>query len=159
MRYALISVLAMAWCCGWCDGAQADPPHSPSLSEVIFIGLRPAGEINQKNYPKAGQPCVRKYMDSIGPRSILWALDIPPSPEKVVLVRRRNLIEQIVSIHGQIVRNEAEAFGYAVPLMMEWEGMSEGPVDEANFVDNWLEKRPGTPIAPFVGISRLLRRL
>lgn len=98
-------------------------------------------------------------MDSIGPRSILWALDIPPSPEKVVLVRRRNLIEQIVSIHGQIVRNEAEAFGYAVPLMMEWEGMSEGPVDEANFVDNWLEKRPGTPIAPFVGISRLLRRL
>jgi hypothetical protein len=94
MRYLLMSVFAMVLSCGWCDSAQADLLHSPSLSEAVLIGLRPAGEINQANYPKAGQSCVRKYLDAIGPRSNLWAFEIPSSPDKAVLVRRRNLIDQ-----------------------------------------------------------------
>jgi len=35
--------------------------------------------------------------------------------------------------------------------------MSEGPVDEANFVDYWLEKRPRTPIAPFLHLFKAHR--
>jgi hypothetical protein len=30
-------------------------------------------------------------------------------------------------------------------------------VDEANFVDNWLSKRPGTPIAPFLYLFKAHR--
>jgi len=157
MRYLLMSVFAMALSCGCCDSVHAEPLHSPSLSETVLIGLRPAGEINQANYPKAGQACARKYLDSIGPGSNLWAFERPSSPDKAVIVRRRNLIEQMVSILGQDVRNEAEAFAFAVPLITEWEGMCEGPVDEANFVDDWLEKRPGTPIAPFLYLFKAHR--
>ena len=155
--YLLMPVFSVVLGCGWCDRAKADPLRSPSLSEVVLIGLRPAGEINQANYPKAGQTCVRKYLDAIAPDSNLWAFEVPSSPDKAVLVRRRNLIEQMVSILGQDVRNAAEAFAYAAPLMTEWEGMSEGPVDEANFVDNWLEKRPRTPIAPFLCLFKAHR--
>lgn len=93
--------------------------------------MRPAKEINRANYQKAGQSCVRKYLDAIAPDSNLWAFEVPSSPDEAVPVRRRNMIEQMISILGQDVRHEAEAFAYAVPLMTEWEGMSEGPVDEA----------------------------
>ena len=48
------------------------------------------------------------------------------------------MAEQMVAILGQEVRAEADAFAYSVPLVSEWEGMSEGPVEEANFVDDWL---------------------
>ena len=67
------------------------------------------------------------------------------------------MVEQMVAILGGKVRAEAEAFAYSVPLSIEWEGMSEGPVREANFVDNWLKKRPQTPIAPFLHLLKAHR--
>jgi hypothetical protein len=51
---------------------------------------------------------------------------------------------------GSSVRAEAHRFALAVPLGFEWEGMSEGPVSEADFSRQWLEKFPDTPIAPFL---------
>ena len=54
-------------------------------------------------------------------------------------------------------RDEARAFSKAVPLYLEWEGMSENPLNEVNFVDNWLSKRPGTPIAPFLYLFKAHR--
>ena len=67
------------------------------------------------------------------------------------------MAEQMVAILGREVRAEAEAFADVVPLITEWEGMSEGPAGEADFVDNWLRKRPGTPIAPFLHLFRAHR--
>lgn len=65
----------------------------------------------------------------------------------------------MVTILGEKARKEARLFASAVPLMLEWEGMSEGPLDEANFVDNWLSKRPDTsaPIAPFLFLFKAHR--
>lgn len=157
MRYGLIAVFALLLTYGSYQVIWAEPLKSPSLSEIVLIGLRPVKELNLADYPKAKQACVRKYLDAIAPNSYLWAFEAPPSPDKAVLVRRCNLIEQMVAILGQDIRNETEAFGYAVPLTSEWEGMSEGPVDEANFVDNWLIKRPGTPIAPFLHLFKAHR--
>ncbi|MEO0249045.1 MAG: hypothetical protein ABIN58_05775 [candidate division WOR-3 bacterium] len=65
--------------------------------------------------------------------------------------------EQMVAILGPQVRAEAEAFASGMPLRTEWEGMSEGPISEADFVDNWLRKRPMTPIAPFLHLLRAHR--
>jgi hypothetical protein len=157
MHYLCIAVFAMVLNGEWCHDLKAEPLKTPSLSEIVFFGLRPAKELNQANYPKVGQPCVRKYLDAITPDLFLWEFEAPSSPDKALLVRRRILAEQMVVILGQDVRNEAEAFAYAVPLMTEWEGMSEGPVDEANFVDNWLRKRTGTPIASFLHLFKAHR--
>jgi hypothetical protein len=45
------------------------------------------------------------------------------------------------------------------PLYVKWEGMSENHLNEANFIYNWLMKRPGTPIAAlllFFALSLLM---
>lgn len=156
-RYLFVAVCLMCWSSGWCLGAETHPPKDPSLSEIVFIGLRPANELNQDRYPRELVPCLRKYLVAAAQVSHLWTFDPPATPEKAVRFRRRNLSEQMVAILGREVRNEAEAFANAVPLMAEWEGMSEGPVNEADFADHWFKKRPGTPIAPFLHLFKAHR--
>lgn len=157
MHHRVIAVLFLILNFGVCPVMPAGQLRSPSLSEVVLIGLRPVKELNPADFPQAQQVCAQKYLDAIAPDSGLWVFETPSSPDEGVLARRRNLIDQIVAILGQNVRSEAEAFANAVPLRSEWEGMSEGPVDEANFADNWLSKRPGTSIAPFLHLFKAHR--
>jgi hypothetical protein len=121
------------------------------------MGLRPAKELNPSRYPKERRLCLQNYVAAIAPDSYLWAFEPPSTPEKAVLFRRRAMAEQMVAILGREVRAEAEAFADMAPLMTEWEGMSEGPMGEADFVDNWLKKRPGTPVAPFLHLLKAHR--
>ena len=41
-------------------------------------------------------------------------------------------------------------FTAAVPISLEWEGMSEGPLEEADLARQWLERYPATPLRPFL---------
>jgi len=148
-----VTVVSGEWFCG----AETRPPETPSLSEVVFIGLRPTKELNPAHYPKEVQPCLQTYLAAIAPNSYLRTFEVPSNSEKAVRARRRIMVEQMVAILGQEVHAEAEMFSEEVPLMGEWEGMSEGPVGEANFVDNWLRKRSGTPIAPFLHLFKAHR--
>ena len=157
-----IFYLCVAFCVtvlgsGWCLCCAETPPQTPTLSDIIFIGLRPIKELDPARYPKEGRPCLKNYLAAIALDSSLWAFEPPSTSEKAALVKRRVMAEQMVAILGQEVRAEADAFAYSVPLVSEWEGMSEGPVEEANFVDDWLSKRPGTPIAPFLHLFKAHR--
>jgi hypothetical protein len=156
-RFLIFSVSAMMLNMILLNNISAQPLQSPSLTEVVLIGLRPANELKQSKHPQAEQSCVREYLSAIPANSFLWAFKVPSHPEEAVRIRKRNLTEQIVTILGEDVRTEAKAFASAVPLLAEWEGMSEGPLDEANFVDNWLSKRPGTCIAPFLYLFKAHR--
>ncbi len=51
---------------------------------------------------------------------------------------------------GASARSEAKLFAKAVPLCIEWEGMSEGPLEEAGLAEQWLDKRSNTPIKSFL---------
>jgi len=156
-RFYLLAVLSGLVNCLWPHTVFAEPPACPSLSETVLFGLRPIKELKQDNYSKAGQACVRKYLDAIPKKAYLWVFKVPAKPEEALHVRKRNLIEQMVTILGENVRSEAAAFASAVPLQAEWEGMSEGPVNEADFAQQWLDKRPGTSIAPFLYLFRAHR--
>ena len=139
------------------DKAMAEPPEKISLSAIVFFGHPSVKELRQNNNLKTGHACLRKYLEAVSPKSYLLLPDISSGSEDAVNYKRRNLEEQIVTVMGENTRAEAKAFSLAVPLYAEWEGMSEGPVDEANFVDNWLSKRPGTPIAPFLNLFKAHR--
>ncbi len=141
--YLCVAVCVTVLGSGWCLCCAETPLQTPTLSDIIFIGLWPIKELDPTHYPKEGRPCLKNYLAAIAPDSSLWAFKPPSTSEKAALVRMRVLAEQMVAILGQEVRAEAEAFAYSVPLVSEWEGMSEGPVEEANFVDDWLSKRPG----------------
>lgn len=120
LRNLCVVVCATVLSSVWCHGEEMKPPKVPSLLEIIFIGLKPAKELNPAHYPKERQLCLQNYLAAIAPDSYLWAFEPPSTSEKVLLVKRRNLIEQMVTILGHDVRSEAEAFANAVPLMAEW---------------------------------------
>jgi len=143
--------------CALIENVSAEQPGPISLSAIVFFGHPSVRELKQDNNLKTANECLRKYLNAIPPKSYLLSTDIPSSAEDAVNYKRRNLEEQIVTVMGENTRTEAKAFSLAVPLYAEWEGMSEGPVDEANFVDNWLSKRPGTPIAPFLHLFKAHR--
>lgn len=132
-------------------------PQTSTLSDIVFIGLRSIKALDPAHYPKEGRSCLRNYLAAIASDSSLWSLEPPSEPEKALLVRRKAMVEHMVAILGPGVRAEAKDFAYSVPLVMEWEGMSEGPLEEANFVDNWLSKRPETPITPFLHLFKAHR--
>lgn len=127
-----------------------------SLSSIVLFGMSPVKEIKQNKNLKTNE-CLQKYLKSIPAKSFLLTAAGPTGPEDALNYRRRNLEEQIVVILGEKTREEAKAFSKAVPLCVEWEGMSENPLNEANFVDNWISKRAGTPIAPFLYLFKAHR--
>lgn len=132
--------------------APSGPPvwaGPPPLSEVVFYGIQPASSL----FPGNGRPaggCTRKYLQALSSRSFLWSATVPSDPEKAVAVRRRNLVEQIVVIMGPKTRCEADAFSSKLPLHSEWEGMSDGPVAEADFAGRWISGHPRSAITPFL---------
>lgn len=128
----------------------------PSLSAIVLFGISPVKEIRQnKNFKK--DECLQKYLKAIPAKSFLLNAAGPSGPEDTLKYRQRNLEEQIVVILGKKAKDEAKIFSQAVPLYSEWEGMSENPLNEANFVDNWINKRPGTPIEPFLYLFKAHR--
>ena len=128
----------------------------PSLSAVVLFGISSVKEIKQNKNLKKDE-CLQKYLKAIPAKSFLLTAASLSGPDNTFKYRQRNLEEQIVVILGDKSKEEAKAFSKAVPLCIEWEGMSEGPLNEANFVDNWLSNRPGTPIAPFLYLFKAHR--
>jgi hypothetical protein len=137
------------------DEIMAESPK-PYLSSIVLFGMPSVKEIKKNKSIKADK-CFQQYLKAITPESYLLSTAGPSGPKDALNYRRRNLEEQIVVIMGEKTRDEARSFSQAVPLCIEWEGMSEGPLDEANFVDNWLLKRPDTSIVQFLYLFKAHR--
>jgi hypothetical protein len=135
---------------------MANPPEPP-LSAIVFFGIPSVKEVKQNTSLKTTSECVKKYLQAIPQKSYLLSADVPSGPRKAIKYKQCNLEEQIVIVMGEKTRDEAKLFSMAVPLQSEWEGMSEGPLGEANFVDNWLNKRPNASIAPFLHLFKAHR--
>lgn len=127
-----------------------------SLSAIVLFGTSPVKEIKQnKNFKK--NECLQQYLKAIPDKSFLLTAASPSGQENTFKYRKRNLEEQIVVIMGDKTREEAKMFSQAVPLYTEWEGMSENPLNEANFVENWIGKRPKTSIEAFLYLFKAHR--
>lgn len=152
MRYVLmICLLLYGGSAGRAAGGDSQrSTDAPSLSEVVLFGVRTISELDPGKYPEPGRPCLRAYLAAVSPETRLILAAGPAEQPGALRARKMNMLAQIITILGEGVRCEAERFSMAVPLLLEWEGMSEGPVDEANFAEQWLDKFPDTVIAPFL---------
>jgi len=130
--------------------AESTETHSPSLTEVVLFGLRPVSELKPSLFDGERKQCVESYRQTVSPQSVLWRPHDSLRPDLILAARRQNLEFQIVSILGPDSAEEAAEFSRAVPLAMEWEGMSEGPLEEVNLAQQWLEHNPKTPLSPFL---------
>jgi hypothetical protein len=152
MKAGLFSVvfLVVVLSFGLSLSVGADLPGAPSLSEVVLFGLRSVNDLGPDNYPRERRLCLQRYLRAIPPDSVLQFQKFPVNPEEAVSTRRENLQEQIVILIGRSAEAEAKTFAAAVPISLEWEGMSEGPLEEADLVRQWLERYPLTPLRPFL---------
>jgi hypothetical protein len=157
MRILILTFIAVLLSHVEPDNAPAGPHESASLSEIVLIGLMSPKELKIVNYPQARQTCVQKYLDAIPQNSFLWGFQVPSNAEEAVHTRKLNLVEQMVTICGENVRREAKTFAAALPLLAEWEGMSEGPLQEADFADQWVAKHPDSSIAQFLYLFKAHR--
>jgi len=140
-----LAVLAM-----WLLLPAAARGEPPSLTEVVLFGLRPASELAPARYRPEGRPCVETYLTAVSRDRQLRSWKAPVGTDQAVPARRRNLEAQIVLLLGEPARGEAKNFAAMVPLQAEWEGATEGPLDEAELTSQWLEKHPNTPLRPFL---------
>ncbi len=159
MRLVMMIGLLLSGCLD-CPAAFSDSlplADAPSISEMVLFGVRPLAVLDLERYPEQGRPCVRAYLAAVSPESRVILNAGPIAQSEALRARKRNMLAQMITILGEDVRKEAERFSSAVPLLLEWEGMSEGPVDEANFADQWLNKYPDTIIAPFLHLFKAHR--
>jgi len=143
--FTLMNLVLLTSSAGRVLAGQSDA----SRSAMVLFGMPSVKEIRQNRNLKTDE-CFQKYLKAIPAKSFLLSAAAPSGPEATLNYRCRNLEEQIVIFMGEKTRDDAKAFSQAVALCTEWEGMSGNPLIETNFADNWLEKRPLTPIAPFL---------
>ena len=144
------AVLGLWFVSRWIATVEAGPVEVPALSEIILFGIRPESELDPPRYRNEGRPCVESYLKRVSSESRLRFPNVPSGPAEAVETRRRNLEAQMVALIGEVASREARAFASAVPLFAEWEGMSEGPLDEAALACQWLERYPETSLRPFL---------
>lgn len=151
MRKSILAFLVVAEMLAGFSGETAGGSAKPlSLSEVVLFGVGSVNDLAPENYPPERRHCLQKYLQAVPADSVLRLQKLPAVPEGVVNSRRKNLIEQVVILLGRMAAPGGEQFAAAVPLSMEWEGMSEGPLNEADLARQWLAKYPATPLRPFL---------
>ena len=144
-----VVLVVVGFCFGLSKGVGAGRSAAPSLSEVVFFGIRSVTDLDPDNYPSDRRRCLQRYLRAIPSDSALRLQKHPVHPEETVRTRRQNLQEQIVILIGRSAEAESKTFAAAVPISLEWEGMSEGPLEETDLARQWLERNPASAPSSF----------
>lgn len=135
---------------GFSEEIAKSPTPPVSLAEIVLFGVHPICDLDLSRYPEDKQSCMAAYLKAVPETSPLRQCLPPPAQEKAIAARRKNLEEQMAVLLGETARWDAKRFAQAVPLYLEWEGMSEGPLEEAELARQWLVNHPESPICPFL---------
>ncbi|QGU33086.1 hypothetical protein [Thermochromatium tepidum] len=141
--------LVLLWLLGRVGGSVAAETRL-TLADVVLHGVLPLSELPRAIAPASDPDCLASYLAGVAPHSPLWRMSPPASAETALPLLRRRLVEQMVAVLGESVRDEATAFAQDFPLAVEWEGMVDSPLAEADFVADWLAAHADTAIAPFL---------
>lgn len=145
-RFMLVLVLPAA--CLLPTGALAGT--RVALSDAVLHGALALASLRAEIEPASDRECLERYLAGVPARSPLWQFPPPDSPETAQAVLKRHLVEQMVALLGESVREESSGFAHEFPLLVEWEGMAESPLGEADFIVDWLAAQAGSPIASFL---------
>jgi hypothetical protein len=78
----------------------------------------------------------------------------PDTMEKMRADAKRREIERaiVAIVEAPGIEKIAADFVAAAPVAYEWEGMHDGPLDEARFAESTLKGNPGSPLAPWLAL-------
>jgi hypothetical protein len=131
----------------WPSWAQLQRPQ-PSLTDVVLFANFPLSSLSPDVYGDNHRSCVEDYLAAARP--LLSEEKGTGSQDETIRLRRWRLERHITAILGTETRSDAEKFAAGVPLGLEWEGMSEGPMIEADYAEQWLQRYPSSRIKPFL---------
>jgi hypothetical protein len=163
MRRIGWAVLIGIACTGSLALAGAPDPAAPfrgDLARAVFFGDRAITRVKASALAEPLRGRFTSFCDRFARfRSSLSDAGLPrEGPERAVREKRRHVERAIVAL---IPRDgiEALAADYArhATIHYEWEGMSDGPLAEAEFAETHLHEQPESPIRPYLGLFILHR--
>lgn len=125
------------------------------LYKVILGECKPPTDI--KVFPEKIRSRVKIYLDRR--TRFRSQLNLPkPSKQdrdyfirKVGYEKKEELERGMVSLVGRKgIESVAADYAHHAILFYEWEGFSDGPLAEAQYAENYLDKNPETPLEPYL---------
>jgi hypothetical protein len=145
MRYAYwLLLLCTMTCPSWADLQRPQP----SLTDVVLLASFPLSSLRPDAYPEQSRSCLENYLAAARP--FFSREKDAGNEDEMISIRRWRLERHIKAILGMESMVDAAKFAAGVPLALEWEGMSEGPLMEADYAEQWLNCYPDSPIKPFL---------
>lgn len=122
------------------------------MSQFVLFSNLPLSELGAFSLPGKEGECAADYVLSIKSyiRQEPLAEKRQKSQEDYLYLRRWRLKQHMICISGKDTSLESEAFVSGLPLSLEWEGLAEGPLAEAEFAEKWIRERPQSKTIPFV---------
>jgi hypothetical protein len=154
----------------WTQGLPAQPcPESVGelLLGSIFEGSEEIIDLDVENVPENLRPalvgCIKRFRSFVSrlPKDSSELEEVDAFAAAAMLEKRRRMERAIVSLLDCPDAAAAAAeYAARATLCLEWEGMSDGPLREADFAERYLEQHPRTPLRPYLLLflgHRLLR--
>lgn len=140
---------------------SADSSSDISLYKTLFFNQIPEyspANLNVNKYPKEYHPRLLAYINRW--KNFKSKMTNPKGPwEQQMAFEKQIQVERgIVSlIDTKGIENIAARYASSASISYEWEGMSDGPLGEANDAEHYLVANPQSPLKPYL-ILFLLHR-
>jgi|GEM_PF-4366676 len=140
-------------------GASAEEPFAFDFHGLLYKSLfyphipeYAPSSLPLESFPGGIKKRIREYVRrSLNFRSRLPASGIPKGPELWLARKRASLEQGIVSlISAKNIEQLAADSAAKARLFYEWEGLSDPPLEEARFAQEFLKKHPQTPLRPYL---------
>ena len=135
--------------------SQAPPVAAADLQGKLYRSVFSSGSgvlapADVKALPEPVRGRLEKYLARRGAFKSNYKSEAD-SFERVRVDAKRRLVEQaIVSlIDSPGIERTAADYVSTAPIRYEWEGMPDGPLEEANHAEALLTKDPASPLAPW----------
>jgi hypothetical protein len=136
---------------GWSAGQQG--PWS-RFTDILFLGYWPHMGVDQVGsmfYTDEEMRLVDEAME----RFLAFEPLSPPPDGRIdefamLLEKRQGLERTAVALSGMAVQQAAFEYLEKATIYYEWEGFAEGPLAEAAYAEEYLERTPGSELGPFL---------
>jgi hypothetical protein len=124
------------------------------LYESLFYATFFPEKLNNSNLPDEVQPIIKKYVDRANSfRSKLEESNYSAGPDKWGH-EKQQIVEKgiVILIDEPDIEKLAAEYAKKVKIYYEWEGMSDSPLDEAKYAEEYLKKNTHTPLRPYLNL-------
>ncbi len=153
MRYYLYALLSLLiW--SQSDVAFCSQPSDLPLYKILFYNQIPEyspQKLDVTKYPETVRDRLIEYQKRAKHFKSKFASSKGPWEQRMAFNKKIQVEQGIVSlISTKGIEDIAYQFAKNAPMSYEWEGNSDGPLNEAEFAEDYLHQNPNTPIKPYL---------